>query len=512
VDLAPEARRIAMIAVLLLVALLLLLLNAFFVLAEFAAVKMRPTRVEELVRAGEERAVLLRHVQDHLDEYLSVCQVGITLASIGLGFVGEPAFARLIEPLVAWTGTVSTAVAHSLAIGFAYVIISFLHIVLGELVPKSIAIRGAEQAGLFAARPLRLFHRVFFLPLTVLNGAANWVLRWLGYPASPVDSGPSERELKIALSGLQSEGRISFERVLLLENVFDLASLSVKDEMRPRDQVRSLRLDMPWSEVDQVVQQTRYSRYPVLDASDQVTGVVHVKDLLYESLGRGLETRLDLSELARPCLSVGPDMPLEQILRELQRARSHAAMVVDTSGRWIGWITLEDVLEEIVGTIEDEFEREPPCFLEDALCAERIVLDFDASSIRDAIAAAIAAIDPLALPARAEEIVRLAQEREDAMSTYLGSAVALPHARLSGIESSVLVFARSLSGVPIASAHERAHFFFILLTPVGRPREHVRLAARVAHLFESEFIAERLRLARSRGEILDIIREGDLKR
>ncbi len=501
-----------MVAVLLLVALLLLLLNAFFVLAEFAAVKMRPTRVEELARAGDARALLLRHVQEHLDEYLSVCQVGITLASIGLGFVGEPAFARLIEPLVAWSGAASATVAHSLAIGIAYVVISFLHIVLGELVPKSIAIRGAERAGLFVARPLRIFHRIFLLPLVLLNGSANFLLRCLGYPARPIERGPSERELKITLSGLQSEGRISFQRVLLLENVFDLAGIKVRDEMLPRDRVRSLRIGMAWSEIEQIVRDTRYSRYPVLDASERVMGVLHVKDLLYEALGHGLEMRTDLSAVARPCSSVDPEMPLEQLLRELQRSRSHGAAVVDARGRWIGWITLEDVLEEIVGTIEDEFEREPSCFLGDALREDRILLDLDAPSIRDAIAAAIHALDPLALPAPPEEIIRLAQEREDAMGTYLGSGVALPHARLPGVSRSLLVFARSLAGVPVASTGGRAHFLFILLTPATRPREHVRLAARVAHLFESEFIPERLRLAASRSEILEIIREGDLKR
>jgi CBS domain containing-hemolysin-like protein len=481
-----------MVGLYVLIALLLLALNAFFVLAEFASVKVRPSRIEELAAAGSARAVLVRQVQAQLDEYLSVCQVGITLASIA--------------PLLTWSGAHAAALSHTVAISIAYVLVSYLHIVFGELIPKSMAIREAEVAALRVAYPLRMFHFLFYVPLVILNGSANVVLRLAGYPPRPREHGPSEEELKIILAGSHSTGVISFRRLLLLENVFDLGDLKVRDAMRPKAQVKTLRAEMTLEAIARVAIDSRNSRYPVIDGADRVVGILHVKDLLYELLRGRPPDRI--SALVRRAVTVDGDTPLERALTDLQRQRQHAAIVTE-GGKWVGLITMEDVLEEVVGTIEDEFETEPPLFLIDILTPGRIVLQTEASSLHEAIATVISAVQPSELPAAPERIARLVQERQAALSTYMGHGVAIPHARIDGIARSVMIFARSLEGVPVEGRGERAHLLFFLLTPAKAPREQVRLLARVARLLESEYVAERLRTAATAGDILEVIREGD---
>lgn len=483
----------------LLIAAALLLLNAFFVLAEFAAVKMRGTRVEELTRAGVPQAKLVGHVQSRLDEYLSVCQVGITFASIGLGFVGEPAFAALIMKAAG----ASEAVSHGLAVGIAYVLVSFLHILLGELVPKSLAIRRAERAALLTARPLTIFRILFYPPLILLNGSANLILRLFGIPPAGREKGHTEEELRILLGRSQSSGTISFRRLLLMENVFDLGDLFVRDAMRSRSAARVLRASASWEENLAVLRESRFSRYPLMEEGDErPVGIVHVKDLLYTGPG-------DLRKLARPYATAREDSPLEVLLADLQRRRSHMVIVVDGAGGWTGIVTFEDIIEEIIGTIEDEFEVDPPLFIADTLTPGRIVLGVEAPSLPEAVRAALAAVPDADLPLPRERIVEAVIERELKMTTYLGRGIAIPHARFDGIERPVMVIARSSRGIPLDHGEERARLLFILMTPVKVPRAQARLLARIGGLMDSEYVVERLMQVATPQEFLDTVRTGD---
>lgn len=493
---------------LLLVALALLLLNAFFVLAEFAIVSVRRSRIESLVDEGDRRAARVQQIQDRIDEYLSICQIGITLASIGLGFVGEPAVARLIEPLFQWAGEGRTAFSHGVAITLAYILVSFLHILLGELVPKSIAIRKADVSALRAARPLQWFRLLFFPALLVLNGMANLIIRMLGFPRRVGEAVHSEEELRIILERSQERGLMSFRRLLLLENIFDLGGLKVRDTMKPRALVRVLRANASWEENLATVRQSRYSRFPLVDGEDQVPlGVVHVKDILFEMGGPSAP---DLKKLARPYRIAKEDEPLEKLLAELQRKRGHLAVVVNAEGVWTGVISFEDVIEEIVGTIEDEFEIEPPLFLSDSITEGRIVLGVLARSIEAAIRDALGRVPAPELPAPVEIIVRSVVEREKSMSTYIGQGLAIPHARLEGIDKPALFFARSEVGVAIGGGRpDRAHMIFILLTPSNTPQVQARMLARIAGLMDSEYVVERLRHASTPAEILEAIRTGE---
>jgi CBS domain containing-hemolysin-like protein len=491
---------VATILIYLFLAVILLGLNAFFVLAEFAAIKMRGSRVQQLVSEGRAGAKLVQHIQANLDEYLAVCQVGITFASIGLGATAEPAFASLVERL---TGATSR-VAHGFATAFAVILASSLHVVVGEQVPKMLAIHRPESAALWIARPLQIFRGLLWLPLKVLSAATRVCLRPLGIRGESKEVDHSEEELRIILAKSQTAGVMSFRRLLLLENIFDLSELKVRDAMRIRDAAKTLRLSAPWEENLKIVRDSKLSRFPVVDDAGAPVGVVHVKDIFY-----GGGEAPDLRRLARPFVTAFEDAPLEALLGELQKSRVHLAVVKSMEGKWTGVITLEDIVEEITGTIEDEFETEPQIHLSDALSAGRVVLDVEADSLAEAVGQAFGRIDQGDLPLPKEKIVPAVLDRERAMSTYLGNGLAVPHARLEGLEKPAIVFARSTPGIPVKGREDKAHLLFILLTPSGQPRIQVRLLARVAAIIGSEYVGERLRRADSRTAVVEAVRAAE---
>ena len=492
-------------------AVLLVFLNAFFVLAEFAAVKMRPSRVRELADSGVRGAAAAKHIQDHLDEYLSVCQVGITFTSIGLGFVGEPAIVRLVEPILRWSGlfapesTATFLSAHAVAFAISYAIVSYAHILIGELVPKSMAIRRTDWSALATAPMLRIFHTLFALPLFVLNGSANFLLQLIGLGKSRGHDTHSEDELRILLNQSQSSGLMSFRRLLFLENVFDLGELSVRDAMRPRSQVRCMNTADSLDDNLLIARRFRFSRYPLIDGDDIPSSVIHLKDLLLAGSGTA-----KLQLLRRPVILTDESTPLENVLADMQKKRCHVAIVRDSRGTWTGFLTLEDVIEEIVGTIRDEFEDEEPVNLADAIAEDRILLDIEAEGTIPAVRSALMRLSPDSLPIPRDEVIRAVEERERLIETYLGRNLGMPHARLHGLQKAIVLIIRSQLGIPYRGTSERAHLLFVLLTPAGQPRVHQRLQAVIATLLdESEFIPERLRTAATAAEVLDILRTGE---
>jgi CBS domain containing-hemolysin-like protein/mannitol/fructose-specific phosphotransferase system IIA component (Ntr-type) len=492
------------LAIMLVLALILLLLNSFFVLAEFATVKMRSTQIDLLAARRHPAARILRHVNQRIEEYLSVCQLGITLASIGLGAVGEPALARVIKPLVG-----SSTMAHTAAIGISYLLVSILHIILGEQVPKVAAVRDPEHASILTAAPIRFFYSLFYLPLKALNGAANAVLYLLRLPHTSGETAPSEAELRLILDSSQRQGMMPFRRLLLMENVFDFGSLRVSDEMRAFEQVTALYTDRPWEENRNKILSTTFSRYPLLAGTPpQAVGIVHLKDLLYR--GTPWPEPVDLRAIARKCYLTTRDTLLEQLLTDLRRRRQHLALVQDEKGVLCGLITMEDILEQLVGAIEDEFEKEAPLRLGDVLTEGRILIDLDTAAAMDAIPEILtkAATDEIPVPKQAMIEAVLARERS--LCTYLGEGLAVPHARIEGLKAPFVFFARSRRGVIFEyKAEQKAHMLFLLLTPLGTPRAQTRLLSRIAALRERSYVWDRLDTASSRAEILEAIRSGD---
>jgi CBS domain containing-hemolysin-like protein len=492
-----------MALVYLLVALLLVLLNGFFVLAEFALVTVRATRIDELALQGDARAETARGMVGHLDNYLSATQLGITVASLGLGWVGEPAFAHLVGAVVGLPGWWSPQTSHALSAVVAFLIITFLHILVGELAPKSLAIRRPEQSALFIARPMRFAFRLFYLPMLVLNGASNWILRRMRLEAEHHDVAHTEHELRTLLSQAEESGRVSLNRLLILENIFDLGRQTVRDAMIVWSHVRCLASTWSKSEIMQFVSEHRHSRWPVMDAAQKPVGYLLMKDLVLLAPDDG-----NWQRLLRPLRVVEADDSLERTMHQLQTEGANMAVVME-SGRPVGLITLEDILEEIVGRIEDEYPRLPRYFLKDSLLAGGVVLDLVAATAEEAIRALAAALPRERLPQDAD-VFRLALERERQVTSDIGHGVAVPHARCPGLLQPLLVFGRSEEGIAFdPQSAELVHLVFLIVTPAERPNLQVFFLAQIASAARSEFIRERLMRAEDRETVIEILAAAD---
>lgn len=343
----------------LIAALFLVALNGFFVAAEFSLVKVRKTRLAELSENGSKSATVALEVSSKLDAYLSACQLGITLASLGLGWLGEPAIASLLQPLfenlVGW----SPIYTHSIAIIIAFLIIAFLHIVLGELVPKSLAIQRAEKVALGTAGPLKLFYQIFYPAIWALNGLANSILRFWGiHPANEADLVHSEEELRMLLEASQRHGHLDKMEGKLLDNVFEFSDRVASEVMIPRQDMICLYIQDTIDEVLQVVHQYGHTRYPLCDDDkDNVIGMIHIRDLITVKEKSSIQ---DISQLKRDILVVPENAPISHLVQKMRSQRTHMAIVADEFGGTAGLVTIEDLVEELVGEIYDEFDREQP--------------------------------------------------------------------------------------------------------------------------------------------------------
>jgi CBS domain containing-hemolysin-like protein len=345
---------------LVLFALLLVLLNGFFVAAEFAIVRLRATKVEAQAKQNGWRGHILRTVHNQMDAYLSACQLGITLASLGLGWVGEPAFAELLTPLLGAIGIESAALVHGIAFFTAFSIISYLHIVVGELAPKSWAIRQPEFLSLWTAAPLYLFYWAMYPAIFLLNASANAILRIAGQgePGPHHEHHYSRDELKLILHSSRASNP-SDQDMRVLASAVELGELEVVDWANSREDLVYLALNAPLDEVFSVFRRHKYSRYPIFDeASGEFVGVLHIKDLLLHlSLLEMLPSALKLDELMHPIERVGRHMPLSNLLEQFRQGGSHFALVEEADGKVIGYLTMEDVLEALVGDIQDEHHK-----------------------------------------------------------------------------------------------------------------------------------------------------------
>jgi len=346
-------------SLLIVIAVGLVLLNAFFTAAELSMARVRNSRMEELTQEGDWRADAVRRHQGRLQYFLSATQLGITLASLGLGWVGEPAFAHLLEPVLHSVGVTSDLVLHNVAAVFAFALITFLHIVVGELVPKAYAIRATERVALWTALPMRGFQVLVKPILWLLDQTASQILRTFGVDLQHTPDAHSEEELRILLAESHRVGTLSGDKRELLENIIDYTERTARHAMIPRGDIVYLSLARTLEENFKVIAQTTHTRFPLgtIDI-DHVAGMVHVKDLFLRH--DQLRSSEDLVGIKREILFVPESRPLDALLREFQQNRTHMAIVVDEYGGTAGMITLEDVIEEIVGEIQDEFDREPP--------------------------------------------------------------------------------------------------------------------------------------------------------
>ena len=350
-----------------LVVFLLVFGNAFFVAAEFSIVKMRSSRLDVLIAEGNRRASYAKKLADRLDVALSVTQLGITIVSLGLGWLGEPVVASLLHPAFSWFGVPESAV-ETVSFAIAFFLITSLHIVGGELIPKNVAIRKVESVALTVALPLLVFQRIMYPFVWLLNHVANWAEERMGFSVvtKEEDVAHTEEEIRVLMEESHRQGFIDKTELEFVDNVFDFADLSVREIMIPRTDMVCLDLEDSLEESIETAMEERLTRYPICDGGkDNVIGFLHIKDFLQTLYKK--ETP-DLRKLARHALVVPEAMAVSRLLQTMQQERSQLAIVVDEYGGTAGMVTIEDVIEEIVGDIQDEFDTDRPLVEKKGAC------------------------------------------------------------------------------------------------------------------------------------------------
>lgn len=334
--------------------LLLVLLNGFFVSAEFAIVKIRSGRIDTLVEEGRKSAVIAKSMLNHLDGYLSACQLGITLCSLGLGWLGEPVVARMMSPLFEIAGF-GERLVHIVSLFVSFLLIAVLHIVLGELAPKTIAVRKAEQVTLLSARPMRIFYKIMFPFIWLLNRMSSGLLRLLGMaPVSEQDSLHTEEEIRVMMKESSESGLIDSTEMSLVDNIFEFADTTAREIMIPRTEMICLYTQNTLDENLTIALEGTRTRYPVCNIDkDHIIGFIHIKDLIRSNTQ-------DYRDLLRPIMAVPESIPISDLMKRMQRGKTQIAILIDEYGGTSGMVTLEDIVEEIVGEIQDEFDEERP--------------------------------------------------------------------------------------------------------------------------------------------------------
>ncbi|MDD2966405.1 MAG: hemolysin family protein [Desulfovibrionaceae bacterium] len=340
-------------------AIFLVFLNGFFVAAEFSFVKVRKTRLEILSFKGNSLAKTALFGVHNLDAYLSVCQLGITLASLGLGWIGEPAIAGLIEPLLALTAITSPALVHSTAVVISFICITFMHVVLGELMPKSLAIQQAERMVLFLALPMKVFYYLSFPIVCIMNAVSRYSLHFFGIrSAGEAEEHHSREELRMIINNSSKDGDIVDAEGRMLNNIFDFYQKKAKDVMIHRLDVQRLEISEGVEAAIAKAKKSGHTRFPVFNKdTDQLVGFIHVKDLLH------YDSSTTLRALLRTALFVQESLSTDKLLHLMQEKRQQICAVIDEYGVWQGIVTMEDLVEAIVGNIQDEFDNEAPDFV-----------------------------------------------------------------------------------------------------------------------------------------------------
>jgi CBS domain containing-hemolysin-like protein len=342
----------------LIVIAILIAFTAFFVSFEFAIVKIRSTRIDQLVAEGNKRAIAAKKIVSNLDEYLSACQLGITVTALGLGWLGEPTVEHMLHPLFTKLNIAESA-SGILSFVIAFASVTFIHVVVGELAPKTIAIHKAEAVTLVFAKPMILFYKIMYPFIKVLNGSARVIVGIFGLkPASEHEEAHSEEELQIIISESYKSGEINQSEYKYVNNIFEFDDRIAKEIMVPRTEIVAFDKSQTLEECLEIVKVENYTRYPVIDGEkDNIVGMLNMKEVLTDYIsGKNLDTPID--EYTRPVIQVIESIAIHDLLVKMQKERVHMAILMDEYGGTAGLVTVEDILEEIVGEIRDEFDED----------------------------------------------------------------------------------------------------------------------------------------------------------
>jgi len=342
----------------LLLVLFLVFCNAFFVISEFSIVKIRRTKLEELAHSGNKRAKIALHINEHLNTYLSATQLGVTLASLGLGWLGEPAVSRLLEDLFGGFFADNHVLLHSLSFGIAFTFITLLHVVLGELVPKSMAIQDTERYAMFVALPLYSFDKVCRPIIWCFDHVSIWILKLMGIQQTDeTEDAHSEEEIKLIIDASQKGGVIDDTESEIIQNAICFSEIFAHEIMIPRQDMVCIYQNSSFNEVMELVKQNKHTRFPLCaNDKDQILGMIHIRDLLE---CKNTQHKDILNRICRKILFVPENKSISAILHEMMKKRIHLAIVVDEYGGTAGLLSMEDILEELVGEIRDEHDEVP---------------------------------------------------------------------------------------------------------------------------------------------------------
>lgn len=342
----------------LLIIAILIAFTAFFVAFEFAIVKIRGTRIDQLVSEGNKNAVVAKTIVTNLDEYLSACQLGITVTALGLGWLGEPTVELILHPLLSYFN-MPESISSITSFILAFASVTFIHVVVGELAPKTFAIQKAETVTLIFARPMMLFYKIMYPFIKVLNGSARLIVGIFGLkPASEHEVAHSEEELQLIISESYKSGEINQSEYKYVNNIFEFDNRNANEIMVPRTEIIAFDISQSLNECLQIVTQENYTRYPVIDGEkDNIVGMVNMKEVFTEYI-RGKNVETSIQEYVRPVIQVIESIPIQDLLVKMQKDRVHMAILMDEYGGTAGLVTVEDILEEIVGEIRDEFDAD----------------------------------------------------------------------------------------------------------------------------------------------------------
>ncbi|ALC91984.1 hypothetical protein AM500_20950 [Bacillus sp. FJAT-18017] len=338
---------------------ILIALTAFFVASEFAIIRVRSSRIDQLIEEGSSSAKAAKRVITNLDEYLSACQLGITVTALGLGWIAEPTMEKLLAPILHWLN-VAPGVSEVLTFAVAFGLITFLHVVIGELAPKTLAIQKAEPITLMIARPLIFFYKLMYPFIWALNGSARLTVGLFGMKmASENDLAHTEEELRIILSESYKSGEINQSEFKYVNRIFEFDNRIAKEIMVPRTEIVSLSKDDTLQGILATIKDEKFTRYPVIDGDkDHIIGLINIKEIMTDLIGTGKYTERKIMHYVRPIIRVIDTIPIHDLLLKMQKDRIHMAILMDEYGGTSGLVTVEDILEEIVGDIRDEFDMD----------------------------------------------------------------------------------------------------------------------------------------------------------
>jgi CBS domain containing-hemolysin-like protein len=342
----------------LLIIALLIAFTAFFVSYEFAIVKIRSTRIDQLVAEGNKNALAAKTIVTNLDEYLSACQLGITVTALGLGWLGEPTVEHILHPLLNKL-SLPESVASITSFILAFASVTFIHVVIGELAPKTFALQKAERITLIFARPMMIFYKIMYPFIKALNGSARFITGIFGLkPATEHEMAHSEEELQLIISESYKSGEINQSEYKYVNNIFDFDNRNANEIMVPRTEIVAFDISQSLDECLKIVTEENYTRYPVIDGEkDNIVGMVNMKEVFTEYI-RGKNVDTSIEEYIRPVIQVIESIPIHDLLVKMQKDRVHMAILMDEYGGTAGLVTVEDILEEIVGEIRDEFDAD----------------------------------------------------------------------------------------------------------------------------------------------------------